>query len=135
MQRKLKKSQRNNLDYQMKKVMLLEDDPTMLELLKTLLQIEGFKVKTILNIDHIIAEIQDYMPEIILMDVHLDDGKNGNHILASIKEEESLSVIKIIMTSGSDLRKECIANGADDFLFKPYMPDELIGKIENLIAT
>jgi len=114
--------------------MLLEDDPTMLELLKTLLQIEGYKVKTISNTDHIITEVQEYMPEIILMDVHLGNGQDGGKVLTAIKAEESLADVKIIMTSGSDLRKECISNGANDFLFKPYMPDELIGKIENLIV-
>ena len=108
-------SPKNSLELQMKKVMLLEDDPTMLELLKTLLQIEGYKVKTISNIDHIIAEVQEFMPEIILMDVHLDNGKDGKKLLTSIKAEESLDEVKIIMTSGSDLRKECISNGANDF--------------------
>jgi len=115
------------------KVMLLEDDPTMLSLLETLLEIEGYTVKKISNIDQTIVEVHAFMPEIILMDVHLDNGHDGKKLLTSIRAEESLKDIKIIMTSGLDLKKECISIGAEDFLQKPYMPNDLIGMINNLL--
>ena len=115
------------------KVMLLEDDPTMLSLLETLLEIEGYNVNKISNIDQTIAEVQAFMPEIILMDVNLDNGFDGKKLLTSIKSEESLKDIKIIMTSGLDLKKECISIGAEDFLQKPYMPNDLIGMIKTLL--
>lgn len=115
------------------KVMLLEDDPTMLALLETLLEIEGFNVKKISNIDQTIGEVKAFMPEIILMDVYLDNGYDGKDLLASIKAEESLKEIKIIMTSGLDLKNECISIGAEKFLQKPYMPNDLIGMIKNLL--
>ena len=115
------------------KFMLLEDDPTMLSLLETLLEIEGYNVNKISNIDQTIAEVQAFMPEIILMDVNLDNGFDGKKLLTSIKSDESIKDIKIIMTSGLDLKKECISIGAEDFLQKPYMPNDLIGMIKTLL--
>ena len=115
------------------KVMLLEDDPTMLSLLETLLEIEGYNVKKISNIDQTIAEVQAFMPEIILMDVNLDNGFDGKKLLTSIKSEESLKDIKIIMTSGLDLKKECISIGAEDFLQKPYSIQTLAKKVREVL--
>lgn len=109
------------------KILFLEDDPTIQHLVKTLLEIEGFELISykdlnISKLNHIIVENK---PDVILMDVHL--GKiNGLDLLRQIRSNPLLASIKIIMTSGMDLRIESIEAGADFFLMKPYMPDELV---------
>jgi DNA-binding response OmpR family regulator len=114
----------------MSKIALIEDDATMLNLLKILLQMEGFEVifPTPFNEQAIVELIQLEKPDIVLMDVHLRQA-DGLTILSQLNQDQSISLpknYKILMTSGEDLRDECLKAGADGFLMKPYMPDDLI---------
>jgi len=109
----------------MVKVLLAEDDSTMVSLLKTLLKMEGFEVLA-LDIDSDVpAVVQQEKPHALFMDVHLG-GKSGMEILETIRKQQELSDGRIVMTSGLNVRDECINRGANAFLLKPFMPDDLI---------
>ena len=116
----------------MTKVMLVEDDPTMLSLLTTLLEIEGFEVSKVNDFKNVVEEVREEDPELVLMDVHLED-IDGIELLVQMRSDPAFSHIKIIMSSGMDFRYKCMDKGANDFILKPYMPDELIGKIKTMI--
>lgn len=109
----------------MPKVMLAEDDQTMVSLLKTLLRMEGFEVMALDGDADIMASVRHEVPDVLLLDVHLEH-QNGLEALDAIRKSEQIRATRIIMTSGLNLKAECMARGADDFLLKPYMPDELI---------
>lgn len=116
----------------MNKIMLIDDDPTMLKLLKTLLEMEGFQPAAWSGSNEIIDETREQSPEIILLDVNLR-GINGIDLLRDIRKDTELMDIPVIMTSGIDHRTECLAAGANDFITKPYMPDDLIQSIRAAI--
>lgn len=112
-------------------VFLVEDDPTMLSALTTLLELEGFRVSvpsSVKQVESIIQTAREAHPQTILLDVHLRDS-SGFDVLRGLRAEADLTGTRIIMSSGMDIREQCIAAGADDFLLKPYMPDELIEKL------
>jgi CheY-like chemotaxis protein len=109
----------------MAKVLLAEDDSTMVSLLKTLLNMEGFEVLA-LDVDSDVPSIvQREKPHALFMDVHLG-GQSGMEILDTIRQQKDLSDVRIVMTSGLNVREECISRGANAFLLKPFMPDDLI---------
>ena len=112
------------------KVMLVEDDFTMRSLLKTLLQLEGFQIVADFEINPqvILEKMAAEKPDVTLMDVHLRNA-NGVEIVRSIRQNPELSGLKILMSSGEDVRDACAKAGADGFLLKPYMPDDLISWI------
>jgi CheY-like chemotaxis protein len=117
----------------MPKVLLAEDDYTMISLLKTLLGMEGYQVSTLLEkTGDVIKNVRREMPDVILLDVHLGS-QNGVELLRKIRQAADLKSIKVIMTSGMDMQDQCLAAGADDFLLKPYMPDDLTRKLRTLI--
>jgi CheY-like chemotaxis protein len=109
----------------MAKVLLAEDDATMVSLLKTLLKMEGFEVLTLDVESDVTAVVQREKPHAVFMDVHLG-GKSGMEILEAIRRQEELSDVRIVMASGMNVKEECISRGADAFLLKPFMPDDLI---------
>jgi DNA-binding response OmpR family regulator len=114
-----------------KKVGLIEDDTSMQSLLKTLLELEGFRVVLIPDrsgLTKILEVILTEKPDILLLDVNLKN-VNGFDILQQVQSFPERSAMRIVMSSGMDLRDECLRAGADSFLMKPYMPDELIKKI------
>lgn len=107
--------------------MLIEDDQMMRSLLKTLLSLEGFQVAESGDVgqDEIMMAIQAEKPDGLLLDIHLRHS-NGIDILKQVRKEKKHHGIRILTTSGMDLKDKCIQAGADGFLLKPYMPDELI---------
>lgn len=114
----------------MAKVLLAEDDPTMLSLLRTLLTMEGFETVT-LDIDADVTEaVLRENPDVLLMDVHLGQ-QSGMDIMQSIRQNPQTANVRVVMTSGFNVKDECLQRGADDFLLKPYMPADLIAILKN----
>ncbi len=109
----------------MQKILLVDDDYTMVSLLKTLLGMEGYQVFTLLDKSgDVLENIRAIMPDILLIDIFLGD-KNGLDIVRQVRKAPDLNKVRIIMASGIDKTDECMAVGADEFLLKPYMPNEL----------
>lgn len=120
----------------MNKILLIEDSPTMRTLLQTLLELEGFEVliSNAMKEEDIIREIAEKQPKVILLDVHLR-GINGIKLLERIRKEQAFQGFRVLMTSGMDLRDECIKAGADGFILKPYMPDELFSYLRKFTTS
>ena len=125
---------RVKLGKQSRKVMIIEDDPSMVSLLTTLLMMEGFKVETPKNnhMEGLLNAIRDKHPQIALVDVNLSHG-SGLDLVRKIRHEPEIKDTSIVMASGLNLKKECIQAGADGFIMKPFMPDELIKLIHKTI--
>jgi DNA-binding response OmpR family regulator len=118
----------------MHKILLVEDDTTMLTLLQTLLQMEGFEVVLASEdeLEKIISEIHQEKPTLAMIDVHLRY-ISGLEILKRIRQDVELKEICVLMSSGMDVGDKCLEEGADGFILKPYMPDELIKKIHKIV--
>jgi len=109
----------------MAKILIAEDDHTMVSLLQTLLKMEGFDV-VVLDVDEDVpAAILRESPEVLFMDVHLGR-HSGMDIVESIRKNLKLVDLRVVMTSGLNMKEECLRRGANDFLLKPFMPDDLL---------
>lgn len=109
----------------MPKIMLAEDDHTMVTLLTTLLGMEGYDVVALSVNEDVFEAVRSDRPDVLLLDVHLPH-TNGLDVLDQLRENEETQDLKVVMTSGLNLELECKNHGADDFLLKPYMPDDLL---------
>ncbi len=115
-------------------VLLVEDDANMLLLLKTLLEMEGFQVRGAeAHPGKIVQTVQEQKPDVIVLDAHLSGG-SGLEVTRQIRAR-STNGPRIVMISGMDLRDQCLKAGADAFLLKPFMPDELITTIRRLTSS
>lgn len=112
----------------MAKIMLVDDDPITKTLLKTLLEMEGFNVTPWELGTDVLENVQAAQPEVVVMDVNLN-GLNGIDILRDLRAEEKFKAVRVIMSSGMNYQDECARAGANGFLLKPYMPDDLISLI------
>ena len=109
----------------MAKILLAEDDITMVSLLKTLLKMEGFEVLALNTGTDVPAETDRVKPDILFLDVHFGN-QNGVEIIQAIRKNKDLSNLRVVMTSGMNMQEECIHAGASAFLLKPFSPDDLI---------
>jgi DNA-binding response OmpR family regulator len=116
------------------KVLLAEDDIMMVSLLKTLLSMEGFSVVALQADADVPAAVRMEKPDILLLDVHLLQ-QNGFDILDTLRNSQDTAGTRVVMSSGADVRDECMQHGANGFLLKPYMPDELITILKKTIKS
>ncbi len=118
----------------MAKVMLMEDDSTMRSLLQTLLEMEGFEVALGSgNTDTLIDDLRRQKPDLILMDVHLAGEINGIDLLKEIRSDEEIAHARVILISGMNYEQDALAAGADGFLQKPYMIDDLLNLVREVL--
>ncbi len=109
----------------------------MLALLRTLLRIEGYEVVPLesdRSADAILNTIRSECPDVILLDVHLRQ-VNGLDVLQAIRKDDIIGQTAVIMSSGVDLRDRCMELGANAFLLKPFMPDDLLLKIREMVGS
>ncbi len=116
----------------MEKIMIVDDDSTMVSLLELLFEMDGFEVVSFSNRDSIVEDIRLNNPSLVLMDVFISN-IDGLELLKQVRASEDLSEMKIIMSSGMDLTDRCMLAGADAFLLKPYPPEELMGMVNRLL--
>ena len=109
----------------MPKILLAEDDHTMVSLLKTLLKMEGFEVVALDVNANVPDVVQHENPDVLLMDVHLGH-QSGMDIVQAIRNNPALANVRIVMTSGLNVKDECLKYGANHFLLKHFMPDDLL---------
>ena len=115
----------------MPKILIAEDDPTMLALLGTLLEIEQYTVAYYDERESFIDVLNRENPQFLLLDIHLGT-QNGLTLTKKIRNSEKFQNIKIILQSGMNLDSECRKVKADAFLLKPYMPETLLGLLKDL---
>jgi two-component system phosphate regulon response regulator PhoB len=90
---------------------------------------EGFEVLALDVDSDVTAVVEREKPHALFMDVHLG-GRNGLEILDAIRRQQELSAVRIVMTSGLNVKDECINRGANAFLLKPFMPDDLLRELK-----
>lgn len=119
----------------MTKVMLIEDDANMFSLLHMLLEFEGYEVVTWQGgekTEDVIQALRAQKPDLVLLDVHLRH-LNGFDVLRSLRQTADMRGMRVLMASGMDMTYRSKQEGADGFILKPFMPDELIGKIKETL--
>jgi len=119
-----------------KKILIIDDDPDILDILSLLLAGEGYEVRALSCGDTVFDDIKDFQPDLILMDVMLA-GMDGRAICKSIKENHLTSFLPVILLSGThDLDKSLDLPGApNDFVAKPFDIYHLLARIENQLAA
>lgn len=117
--------------------MVIEDDATMSLLLETLLRLEGYhvvQVKKEYDMVEMVNAVRHEKPALVLLDVHL--GKvNGFDLLSVLRKDQDLKFTRVLLSSGVDYEQRSQETGADGFIMKPYMPDELMGKIKKALGA
>jgi DNA-binding response OmpR family regulator len=115
------------------KILVIDDNPHILEAIELVLDTEGYAVKTITKSENVEEEIKIYSPDLILLDLLLS-GRNGEEITRALKADKSTQKIPIIIISAHpSAEKTAKAAGADGFIAKPFDISELLGQVKRLL--
>lgn len=117
-----------------RKILLVEDDLTFRVMLKTWLGKKGFIIRDYGTLREVKKALLEEEFDLILSDLRLPDGE-GTSILGWIQEEEK-EIPVVIMTSYAEIQSavEAMKRGAKDYIAKPFPPDELLGKINEVLG-
>lgn len=115
------------------KILLVEDEKTLSEVITMNLELEGYMVQAINNGVNAIAEIQANFYDLILLDVMLP-GMNGFEICKLVREQNKQTPILILSAkSESNDKITGLSLGADDYLAKPFDLRELLLRVKALL--
>ena len=116
-----------------KKILVVDDEPDILEFLQIILEDEGYDVLTSEKGEFLEQLHNGGLPHLILVDVLLS-GKDGREIVKLLKSQDETKHIPVIMFSAHPSAEETSKQaGADDFLAKPFDVDVLLDKIVRLL--
>ena len=113
-----------------KTIMAIDDTPDNLALLELTLSTD-YQVVTGKSGKECLDSVDEVKPDLILLDVHMPE-MNGFEVCKALKESENTSTIPVIFLSAGDSLDEKMAGyeaGADDYITKPYVEEEILAKI------
>jgi len=111
------------------RVLLVDDEERILNFLRAKLNASGYDVLTAQNGHAALEQVQAQQPDLMVLDLVMP-GMSGFEVLKELRGFSPIPVI-ILSARGSDMDKiRGLETGADDYLAKPFNPDELIARIE-----
>jgi DNA-binding response OmpR family regulator len=116
-----------------KKILIVDDEPDILEFLAVILEDEGYSVaKT--DKGYTLEKLpQEALPDLILLDMLLS-GKDGRVIVKRLKSQEQTRHIPVIMFSAHPSAEQTAREaGADDFIAKPFDIDDLLNRVARIL--
>ncbi|WP_171047810.1 response regulator [Pedobacter xixiisoli] len=109
-----------------KKVVLVQDNENILEIMDHVLTEEGFDVTPSLTIDPI-QNIEQIDPDVVVIDDHIPGEVTGREVVADLKNDPQTENVPVILTSTSNrLPEQAEACRADDFIEKPFDIDHMV---------
>ncbi len=117
-------------------ILVVEDDPRIVELLHIALGAHGFRVVSALNGDDGWRMLTDDTPDLAIFDVRLPR-RSGLDLVESVRREPTLAHLPVILVSAlaeTESRLAGLARGADDYLAKPFSPKELVARVRRMLA-
>ena len=112
--------------------LIVEDEPEANKLLAMLVQLRGYQTASALTGAQAMEHMQKQVPDVVFLDLMLPD-VDGYDICRSLKSAGDTSSIPVIIVTAritEENRLESFRAGADDFIPKPYMPDEIFEALE-----
>jgi DNA-binding response OmpR family regulator len=113
--------------------MIVDDDRTTVDLLKTLLELDDFRVIIVGRGSDVVPKAEADPPDLFMVDYNLAD-ITGLEVLTRLRNHPDFSGAPVIIASGMDVEDKVLAAGADRFIVKPFEPSELPELFNRLIA-
>ncbi len=116
-----------------KKVLICDDDKDISEVTKIILSESGYEVKNVYNCDNIVNDVEEFLPDVVLMDLRVPK-KGGEYATKLLKSNEKTKLIPVLIFSANHQAVKIAEEvGADGFVSKPFDIDILTALIEHHI--
>jgi DNA-binding response OmpR family regulator len=120
----------------MAKVLVIDDDPVIVQLLRVNFEIEGFEVLSAADGEEGFERAKNELPDVVLSDIMMPR-MDGLQLVAELKQDPSTRNLPVILLSAKAQNAEVqqgLDAGADDYVTKPFDPLELIDRVNAVLA-
>src|SRR6266436_9089759 len=110
------------------RVLIVDDDTALAEMLGIVLRGEGFETATVADGDRAFGAFREFKPDLVLLDLMLP-GRDGIDVCRQIRAESGVPIV--MLTAKSDTVDVVVGleSGADDYVIKPFKPKELVARV------
>lgn len=113
-------------------ILVVDDDPKIVQLVRAYLEREGFAVKTAADGRTALHLVGDEMPDLIVLDLMLPE-LDGMSVARKVREDSDVPILMLSARAAVADRIQGIAEGADDYLPKPFSPAELVVRVKAIL--
>lgn len=124
-------------DSEIKRILVCDDDPLLLDLVVYRLTSRGYEVISARDGGEALALLQGGRPDAIILDAMMPV-IDGYEVLRRVRENANLSAVPVIMLTARKQERdilEALELGANDFIVKPFIPEELVARLGRLLST
>jgi DNA-binding response OmpR family regulator len=117
------------------RILVAEDEPHILGLIVYSLEYAGFEVMEAVNGEDAVRMAADGKPDLILLDVRMP-GMSGYEVCTALKEKDTTKHIPVVFISARGQEAEIkrgLEVGAEEYILKPFAPDELYQRVERIL--
>lgn len=117
-------------------VLIIEDEADYRNIARQLLEEAGFEVREAANAALGLKELREKTPDLVLLDVGLPD-RLGTDVCRALRDDPATTELPVILfTVRSELAQvsEGLACGADDYILKPFDPDDFLARVRGVLA-
>ena len=124
----------------MAKILVVDDDPDFVEIMRTILLTEGYQVVSAVNGDQALAKVRADRPDLILLDVMMSTVLDGVNVSQELAEDSELRDIPVIMVSSIASTEHAELFPTDQYLHidrwlsKPVQPAELLSTVKRFVG-
>jgi len=119
-----------------KKILVVDDDPTILRLIATRLKANNYNVVTAPDAVYAVKKAHEEKPDLIILDIKMPAG-GGMSVIENLKMASNTMLIPIICITAEaspEVKRKAIELGAEDFLAKPFHAEELLARVKKALG-
>ncbi len=113
-------------------VLVVDDEPRMINFIRMNLELEHFRVVPAENGSEAVRKVREMLPDCVLLDVMMPE-MDGFETLKMIREESNVPVIMLTAKGEEDDKVKGLNLGADDYMTKPFSPRELVTRVKAVV--
>ena len=113
-------------------VLVVDDEPGIIEIASAYLRREGFRVRTARTGRRALDSVATQMPDLVVLDLMLPD-ISGEDVCVSLRRHSPVPILMLTAKSAEVDRLRGLALGADDYLVKPFSPRELVARVRAIL--
>ncbi len=119
-----------------KKILVVDDEPNIVLSLEFLMKQQGYAVRSAVDGDSAMKEVERDPPDIVLLDVSMP-GRSGFEVCEAIRANPAWNQMRILIVTGKgrdEDREKGLSLGADDYVIKPFETQNIVAKVKELLG-
>ncbi len=116
------------------KILIVDDEPDIVEVLADRLEASGFDVRAVPNARDCYTAVDEDAPDLILLDIQMPDIGGMETLVELKKDHPEVPVLMISASSAPEVAREAIQGGAEGFVLNPFEPEELMQSINEVLG-